>query len=386
MSNEAWNFALKNALDEIKNVCPEISNTFIFKENGEIIALDQTTPEVKANNAQEAFRALNEKSSLIGGIESLTVNGKQAQVKITRYNDLYVGNVASSGADEKAVASLTHVMIPTMLRLVQQIYPSKPEAIPETPPTVNQQVEIILVPSKPELSQAQFTVENLGISRILNNPDVALIENSLITQWSQTYGHERIKLVTLTNPSTGKNVHCYFRPIKDSKYEGKGVVQLSEKLQNSIDVKKGAQVILKPVIDDIEATNPITKKAEPKVEKAGPLPQTNYYNNYGTFRPKAPINQCIVETLRGLGGFLGTPSFVRVDTAVIAQWKEMFEDKEIKDVIIQEIVSGKRVSCKFHPLKDPNLEGKGVVQLPEKIQQILNTKKGGLVIVKPVVD
>ena len=45
MSTEACTLALRNALNEIKNVCPEITNTFIFRENGEIVAEDQDTTQ-----------------------------------------------------------------------------------------------------------------------------------------------------------------------------------------------------------------------------------------------------------------------------------------------------------------------------------------------------
>ena len=42
--------------------------------------------------------------------------------------------------------------------------------------------------------------------------------------------------------------------------------------------------------------------------------------------------------------------------------------------------------CKFKPLKDQKLEGKGIIQMPEKAQLTLQTKKGALVMVKPVIE
>ncbi len=44
MNNEVYTFALKNTLDEIKNACPDVSNTFIFKD-GKILAKDETDEE-----------------------------------------------------------------------------------------------------------------------------------------------------------------------------------------------------------------------------------------------------------------------------------------------------------------------------------------------------
>jgi hypothetical protein len=64
----------------------------------------------------------------------------------------------------------------------------------------------------------------------------------------------------------------------------------------------------------------------------------------------------------------------------------LFGDKEVKQVILEETVAGKRISCKVQPIKNSDLEGKGVVQIPDKMQQALQVKKGSLVLVKPVVE
>jgi len=37
MDNEVYSFALKNTLNEIQNICPDIKNSFMFKEDGEIV-------------------------------------------------------------------------------------------------------------------------------------------------------------------------------------------------------------------------------------------------------------------------------------------------------------------------------------------------------------
>ena len=95
--------------------------------------------------------------------------------------------------------------------------------------------------------------------------------------------------------------------------------------------------------------------------------------------------QVMVEDIGGLAGRLGTADSVRVDNFVVARWNEIFGEKEIKEVIVEETVFGKEIRCKFQPIKDAQLEGKGVIQIPDKLQQALATKKGALVLVKPVV-
>ena len=85
-------------------------------------------------------------------------------------------------------------------------------------------------------------------------------------------------------------------------------------------------------------------------------------------------------------GFLGNNDFARVDNGIIGQWKELFGEREIEQITVEETVTGRKLTCRFKPIKGADLEGKGVIQLPEKIQQALQTKKGALVVVKPLVE
>jgi hypothetical protein len=98
--------------------------------------------------------------------------------------------------------------------------------------------------------------------------------------------------------------------------------------------------------------------------------------------PEPPVNQFIVENL---GGLLVPSDTVRIDSAVIVQWKDLYSDKKIEEVDV-ETLNGKTTRCKFKPIKGSKYEGKGIIQMPEKIQLTLQTTKGELVMVKPVVE
>lgn len=63
----------------------------------------------------------------------------------------------------------------------------------------------------------------------------------------------------------------------------------------------------------------------------------------------------------------------------------MYEDKKIEEASI-ETFGGKKLRCKLKPIKDSKYEGKGAIQIPEKIQQTLEIRKGELVRVKPVIE
>ena len=339
-------------------------------------------------NLQEAVRALTEKADTIGGIESITFKGEKVRAKVTTFNDFYVATVASNQADEKTVTNLTRVMIPTMLNLVQEIYPSsqnhsqghayKPAPEPETFASPE--------PQLPETQVNQYTVESLGFSNFLSDTDLVRIDSALIAQWMELYGKRNITEIIIEDPETGKTIRCGFKPIKDSKLEGKGVILMPEKIQVALGIQKGAQVTIKPEMGNLDS-NADMDESESANEETNSPPETMTFSQFESYTPSAPVSQLLVENLRGIGGGLfGAPDFVRLDRAIISQWKELFGDKKINEVIIQEIATGKKVTCKFQPIKDSDLEGKGVVQLPEKIQRALSAKKGALVVVKPVVE
>ena len=387
MTNEACNHALRNALDEIRSICPEISHTFVFNENGENLAEDNNTNEVAVKCAQEALLAIAEKGAAIGELQSATFKGSQGRINFTKFNDFYVANVSSNEADQKTVTNLTRVMIPTILKLAQQGVPITQEQFKE--PEIKAKYEEMpsIESFQPEIQASEFTIENVGFGGLLGDPEAALVDIAQIAQWAEMFGDKHISKISLINNRTGKTLNCTFKPMKDSKFEGKGIIQIPEKIQLSLNLQKGARVSIKPVFEDQEKPIPAP------IKETRPPIRTLFSRKTETTLPKpevtlqdAPVSQFIVENLKGIGGFLGAPDFVRVDRAIISQWTELFEGKEIKEVIIEETATGKKVRCAFQPIKDSNLEGKGIVQIPEKAQQMLQTKKGALIVVKPVVE
>jgi predicted regulator of Ras-like GTPase activity (Roadblock/LC7/MglB family) len=98
--------------------------------------------------------------------------------------------------------------------------------------------------------------------------------------------------------------------------------------------------------------------------------------------PEQPANQFIVEDIKGL---LSPSDTVRIDNNVMEKWNEYYENRTIEEADI-ETFGGKSVRCKVKPIKDAKLEGQGKIQIPGKMQLVLDIKKGELVRVKPVVE
>jgi predicted regulator of Ras-like GTPase activity (Roadblock/LC7/MglB family) len=261
---EASSITLQTIIDEFKNISPELTSAFIFKKDGEILASNEAITEDQTARVGEAFNDAADKAEVIGGLETLTIQGVGKQLTITSVNNRYLGVVSSRSADEKMVKALTCVIVPTVIKLLDQI--------------------------------------DSG----LNGDQLSTVAN--------------------------------------------GVKEDEETTQQPEEPTP-----MEPVPD----VPPLTSE---------------------TVLPKPPVNQFMVEKI---GGLLVASDTVRVDADVVAKWRDLYGNKEITQVHV-ETLEGKAVICKFKPMKEAEVNAKGIVQIPEKILQILRTGEGKLVMVKPV--
>ena len=277
MDNEVYTFALKNALNEIRNVCPDITNTFMFREDGEIIVGDENTPEKTMVRVVNAFDGIFEKADAIGGVECITIEGSNGRVNVSWLNDLYFVTVTSRKADMKYVNTVTRVLIPTVLRLLEKICPTPLKSnspltetkhqlkIPmdeefEKPELMEEPVEETVMEEPKETVEAetkhepllseppvnQLIVENLG--GLLVPSDTVRIDSEILSQWEELYEGRKIEEVEI-GTFDGKTMRCKVKTIKDSKFEGKGMIQVPEKVQLALEIKKGELVRAKPIIE-----------------------------------------------------------------------------------------------------------------------------------------
>jgi len=279
MNNNVYAFALKSTLDEIQSACPDVTNTFIFKD-GKILAKGETTDENTADLTINAFDSIMERADLIGGLEAVTIQGANGRVSIACMNDFYLTTVLSKKADEKYVNTLIRVLIPTVIKLVEKIHPTsaddetltvEPEpaeeeaaeeevesaeadenepaeeetATTETPEE-EEAPEVDDEPLLPEPPVTQLIIENLG--GLLVPSDTVRIDKVVITQWNDLYGDKKIEEVDLETLS-GKTTRCKFKHIKNSKHKEKGIIQMPEKIQLTLEVTKGELVMVKPVVE-----------------------------------------------------------------------------------------------------------------------------------------
>ncbi|MFB3889468.1 MAG: hypothetical protein ACE14S_08245 [Candidatus Bathyarchaeia archaeon] len=285
MTIKACVLALEDTLNEIKNACPEVQSIFIFRRDKTILAKDDATDEAVADQTIKTFNALNNRAIFNGGVESLTIQGTESRAIITRVDNLYLATIASRGADEKAFKALTRVMLPAILRLIETIQPkltATESALSagsgfseqrlktvltthEEPAAAEAEEEVKVeepteqaepaVSSPSQLTNApasQLIVENMGgfgIGKLLSSEETVRVDSSVIAQWKDLYGYTQIDEVQVEDTRTGRKTTCKIKPIKDSKLEGKGIIQLPEKVQNALQTKKGALVTVKPLTE-----------------------------------------------------------------------------------------------------------------------------------------
>ena len=378
MEIETRSLALTKALTEIKNVSPEISKAFLFQRNKGILVRDENTDKEKANLTVEAFESLDEKANSISGVESVTFQGTNGRLDITQVRDYYLTTLTPGEIDDKTVNNLTRVLAPAILKLVQEFYPSHQHSLEEIAAKTEKDPSGHLGKQLPELPFVEFIVENISRLGVLSgSPDTIRIDVVTIGRWTELYGENTIKEVMVEEAITGKSVQCKFEPIKDSKCEVKGSVQIPEKIQQALRTRKGAKVLVKPVIR-AENSQDFVEEGLAQVEFETP-------SNLGIFLPDSPVSQLIVENVSRFGNLRGGSEIVRFDSALTERWKDFYGDKTIEEVTIEDTVKGKKVRSKFKTTTNPKFEGKGMIQMPESIQETLEVKKGSLVLVKPVV-
>jgi len=303
MINEVYASALKSTLQEIQNACPDVTTTFLFKD-GKLVAQDKNANEETATQTINAFNDITERADILGGLETITIQSAEGKVNIDTINDLQLTTVSSNEADEKYVNTLTRVLIPIVIKLVDQIQPAsadnetftinQPELeeneaaeeiadeatdyatevnIEETADTVEETdeaednqnnppeeepattelraieqaaTEVNYEPLLPEPPATQLIVENLG--GLLVPSDTVRIDTEVISQWTDLYSDKKISEVEV-EALNGKITRCKLKPIKKSKDTGKGIIKMPEKIQITLETAAGELVTVKPVVE-----------------------------------------------------------------------------------------------------------------------------------------
>jgi predicted regulator of Ras-like GTPase activity (Roadblock/LC7/MglB family) len=273
LANEAYTLALKDTLDGMAHSFPGIRNALIFDESGDIVAVDDKTSEDAAVRTVDALDEVLEKTDLMGNLENAVFEGAEGWLNVSRFDDLFLVTVASAKTDLDQANIFANVLVPTVLKVLRRVNlaPVKEsleeleveheqplthdakeepdEPVEETRTEEHSEESAPRTTSKPVLPEPQvnqFIVENLR--GLFASSDTVRIDNDLLLKWKEMYDDREVEEVEIATFG-GKSVRCKVKPIKDAKFEGKGQVQIHEKVQSALEIKKGELVRVKPVIE-----------------------------------------------------------------------------------------------------------------------------------------
>ncbi|MCW4016066.1 MAG: hypothetical protein NWF06_06835 [Candidatus Bathyarchaeota archaeon] len=235
MNREPCAIALTTALNEIQKAYPEIKHSFIFTHNKSIITGDQKTDEKTIQQILESLESLKQKTKTIGNLKSFSVNGKNGKLIIFDIQDNCLVLATSKNIDKSHIYSITHVIIPTILKTMEIL----------TPPTtqVTPQKKLVVDTLSGFFSRDSVQIDAETLIEWTQNPNPHDQTNSTRTQETSQEPIDHVKIETINGNST----LCKVKEINDQKLKGKNIIRIPEKICNILEIKKGDTVKVKPM-------------------------------------------------------------------------------------------------------------------------------------------
>ena len=237
MNRDPYAIALNNALTEIKKAYPDIKNSFIFTKNGTIITGDQETDEETMNNILESFQTMKEKAKVIGNLKSFHITGKNGKLNLSTINDRYLVLATSKSADKMHIHSITHVIIPTILKTLETFTPTHLQSLPTKKLVVDTLTGFFAGDS------VHIDAETL-LELTKNNDPRASLDDALTGEQDMQEIIDHVRIETFGGNST----ICKVKEINDPSLKEKNMIRIPEKICNTLEIKKGDLVKVKPML------------------------------------------------------------------------------------------------------------------------------------------
>jgi len=254
MTGDPYVTALNNALTEIQKAYPDITHSFIFANDGSIVAGNTEANAKTFNNLLESFGNLKEKTKTIGNITNFNINGKNGKLNVSSVNDMYLMLATNGYADDAQIYSLTHVVIPPLLKTLQtfageqnvrmnaqQNEQSNSPSNLRTGPRENTQSNV----SKHLQTQSIMTLTVNPLSGFFDG-DAVQIDEKTLNDWSDNEADgeiiDRVKVITLE----GKSTICKVKKISVGNVKGKNFIRMPAKICSALKLKGGDRVNVKP--------------------------------------------------------------------------------------------------------------------------------------------
>jgi len=299
MNQEVYATALRTALTEIKNVCPDVNSAYILLDNGKVVSNDDNAVDSNVEKAMNTLQELTDKSLSLGGLSDLVIDGEKGKIYVSQVNGTYSVMALSKRADLTFLRTITNIVFPTVLKVLEgidsetsetllstplkstPIIPEKPLFPTPTPlePEVDEEnVEEVAEEAEeseetdemmkpklvepvdeeesdeeeeiekiPELPSQQLIVDKFG--GLMVRSDTIQLDSDVLDKWASTLNLDEIHEVDIET-FRGKTVRCKAKLINDEKLQGRGIVRIPEKTCDALELKRGELVRVKPVMPE----------------------------------------------------------------------------------------------------------------------------------------
>jgi predicted regulator of Ras-like GTPase activity (Roadblock/LC7/MglB family) len=263
LTEETRSFALETALNEIRNACPDVQASFLLDKEANIVARDEETSEAAIEQMHELLDVMLEKTSVIGGLDELVIEGSKSNIHLSSIEDMYLTLVAPKKANIENLQTIPRVLIPTVIKVLDNLPTSPRRPLPKTPFTKPETVEIEepdedddevdndvledeVVDHENEVdSSTQLIVESY--SGLWVRGDTVQINRQVTDTWEDALHGKEVELVEVET-FNGRSGKFKVKMLEDSKMEGR-IIRIPEKGCQTLKVKKGELVRVKPVTE-----------------------------------------------------------------------------------------------------------------------------------------
>ena len=237
MNREAYAIALNNTLTEITKAYPDIKHSFIFNHNKSIIVRDQETDEKTMEKIIESLETLKQKAKTIGNLQSFYINAKNGKLIVSNNNDVCIVLATSKKIDKNHIYAITQVILPTIIKTM--------ETLTSTPTQVTPPTKFVVDTISGFFAGNSVQIDTETLLELTRKSDPPAKVKAEITREKNTQkAINQVRIETLGGNST----ICKVKEINDQKLKGKNMIRIPEKICNTLEIKKGDTVKVKPLL------------------------------------------------------------------------------------------------------------------------------------------
>jgi hypothetical protein len=255
MNREPYAIALDTALTEIQKAYPGIHHSFLFTNTGSMVSKDPETDEETVDNVLEAFEELKEKAEAIGGLKNFSATTENGKLIISSLDDMYLVLATTEEADDNQIHSIKDVILPIILKSVEQISSTHLQTLPETEQEETEEDTEEELEETEEEPEEEASPEKELVVDVLTGffaGDSVQVDAETLIEWTnEASGKGKTKVPidhVRVETFAGNSTLCKVKEISDGRLKRKSKVRVPEKICNTLALRKGDKVKVKPLL------------------------------------------------------------------------------------------------------------------------------------------